>query len=74
MGGTRWSDEHYHDRARKLKRQKRSAFGFDEDIRKGHARAGVHEKLDPKNFRNGFARRVTVMHSPTVPRLQYCLM
>jgi len=53
MGGTCWSDKHYHDRARELKRIKRSAFGYDEDIRRGRQSAGVHPKMDPKKFQNG---------------------
>ena len=53
MGGTRWSDNHYHDRARIRRRKKRSAFGYDEDIRQGKRPACVHPKMDPSKFRNG---------------------
>lgn len=53
MGGTRWSEDHYHDRKAKLKRLKKSAFEYDEEIRRGERRAGVHSKMDPRNFTNG---------------------
>ncbi len=53
MGGTRWSDEHYHARARSLSAANRSAFGYDEDIRERRVRAGVHEKMDPAKMKHG---------------------
>lgn len=53
MGGTLWSDTHYKNRAKQLRRTKRSAFGYDEDIRQGKQHAGVHPLLDPLNFTDG---------------------
>ena len=53
MGATAWSDAHYHSRALHLLRTGRSAFGYDEDIRTGTVRAGVHEKMDPSKLKNG---------------------
>src|SRR4051812_25682277 len=47
MGSTRWSDEHHEDRARLLKAAGRDAFEHDEDVRKGRAARGVHQKMNP---------------------------
>lgn len=53
MGGTRWSDEHYRARAASLKKAKRSAFGYDEDIRERRVKAGIHELMNPALMKNG---------------------
>lgn len=53
MGGTIWSDTHYEARARELTRRKRSAFGYDEDIRQGRQTAGVHPLMDPVKIKDG---------------------
>ncbi len=53
MGGTRWSDDHYHARAASLHKAKRSAFGYDEDIREQRVAAGVHQKMNPATMKNG---------------------
>jgi hypothetical protein len=53
MGGTAWSDAYYSSRAAHLRATGRSAFGYDEDIRAGKAAARVHEKMDPKEIKNG---------------------
>ena len=53
MGGTCWSESHYRQRAQRLQRRKRSAFGYDEDIRKGARRAKVHVDMDPSKLRHG---------------------
>ena len=53
MGGTRWSDAHYHAKARELRLKNKSAFGYDEEIKKGERRAVVHTNMNPQGFRNG---------------------
>ena len=68
MGGTRWSDRHYHDRAAELKRTNRSAFGHNEDIDYGRVQAGVHEDMDPSRFRNGVREaRDSEVHPHSTP-------
>ena len=68
MGGTLWSDAHYKNRAEKLRRKNRSAFGYDEDIREGRQTAGVHPLLDPKNFTDGVREaRDSDAHSASTP-------
>lgn len=47
MGTTRWSDAHYHDRAKVRARTGRDAFEHDEAIRTGQAVRGVHPKMNP---------------------------
>ena len=47
MGSTRWSDEHYRDRARMRQAEGRDAFEHDDDIRQGRAEARVHQKMNP---------------------------
>lgn len=47
MGTTRWSDAHYHDRARFRARTGRDAFVHDRAIRMGEALRQVHQKLNP---------------------------
>ncbi len=53
MGGTAWSDNHYHARAKHRRATGKAAFEYDDDIRHGRAVASVHEKLDPARFKNG---------------------
>src|SRR3954451_18295602 len=47
MGSTRWSDQHHEDRARLRKAAGRDAFEHDEDVRRGRAARGVHQKMNP---------------------------
>jgi hypothetical protein len=51
MGGTCWSDSHYHERERDRKRTGRSAFGYDHDVKAGQAAARTHPKMDPLGIR-----------------------
>src|SRR5438552_444688 len=51
MGTTRWSDEHYHDRARPRARTGKDAFEHDHAIRNGAADRAVHPKMDPRGVR-----------------------
>jgi hypothetical protein len=48
MGGTRWSDDHYHDRARLRAAAGKDAFEYDRAIRNGTAARRVHQKMNPK--------------------------
>jgi hypothetical protein len=47
MGTTRWSDDHYRDRAKIRKRTGKDAFEHDHAIRNGEAMAAVHPKMNP---------------------------
>jgi hypothetical protein len=47
MGTTRWSDDHYRDRARLRARTGKDAFEHDHAIRTGNARRAVHQKMNP---------------------------
>jgi hypothetical protein len=47
MGTTRWSDDHYRDRARLRARAGRDAFEHDHAIRTGAAARAVHPKMNP---------------------------
>jgi hypothetical protein len=47
MGSTRWSDDHYSDRARLRAATGRDAFEHDHAIREGTAEAAVHQKMNP---------------------------
>src|SRR4051812_34048661 len=51
MGGTRWSDEHYQDRARLRAQTGKDAFEHDHAIRTGQADRAVHEKMNPRGVR-----------------------
>jgi hypothetical protein len=51
MGTTRWSDEHYHDRARLRARTGRDAFEHDWAIRAGQIERGVHPKMNPRGVK-----------------------
>jgi hypothetical protein len=48
MGTTRWSDDHYHDRARLRRRTGKDAFEHDHAVRTGAADRAVHPKMDPR--------------------------
>jgi hypothetical protein len=47
MGTTRWSDDHYHDRARLRARTGKDAFEHDHAIRTGAADRAVHPRMNP---------------------------
>src|SRR5947209_12783472 len=47
MGGTRWSDEHYKDRARLRAATGKDAFEHDHAIKSGQADRKVHDKMNP---------------------------
>src|SRR5438132_1360483 len=47
MGTTRWSDDHYRDRARLRARTGADAFEHDHAIRNGAAKCSVHQKMNP---------------------------
>ncbi len=47
MGGTRWSDEHYHDRAKVRASTGRDAFEYDRAVRSGSVSRTVHQKMNP---------------------------
>jgi hypothetical protein len=47
MGTTRWSDDHYRDRARLRARTGSDAFAHDHAIRNGAAARAVHQKMNP---------------------------
>ncbi|HEY7158080.1 MAG TPA: hypothetical protein VH575_29270 [Gemmataceae bacterium] len=47
MGTTRWSDDHYRDRAKLRARTGKDAFEYDHAIRNGEADCTVHPKMNP---------------------------
>jgi hypothetical protein len=47
MGGTRWSDDHYKERARLRAKSGKDAFEYDHDVRAGKVAAEVHQKMNP---------------------------
>jgi (2Fe-2S) ferredoxin len=51
MGTTRWSDDHYRDRARIRARTGKDAFEHDHAIRTGAARRAVHPRMNPRGVR-----------------------
>jgi hypothetical protein len=51
MGTTRWSDDHYRDRARLRARTGKDAFEHDHAIRTGAADRAVHPKMNPHGVR-----------------------
>jgi len=51
MGTTRWSDDHYHDRARLRRRTGRDAFEYDHAVRTGAAEQAVHAKMNPRGVK-----------------------
>src|SRR5208337_1837700 len=48
MGSTRWSDDHYKDRARLRAEAGLDVFEYDHEIKMGAAEARVHDKMNPK--------------------------
>jgi hypothetical protein len=48
MGTTRWSDDHYRDRARLRARTGKDAFEYDHAIRTGAVDRAVHPKMNPR--------------------------
>src|SRR3954467_14915938 len=48
MGGTRWSDDHYKERAKLRARAGKDAFEYDHAIKQGEADRKVHEKMNPR--------------------------
>jgi hypothetical protein len=51
MGTTRWSDNHYRDRARLRARTGKDAFEYDHAIRIGAADRAVHPKMNPRGVK-----------------------
>jgi hypothetical protein len=51
MGTTRWSDDHYRDRARLRARTGKDAFEHDHAIRIGAVARAVHQKMNPRGVR-----------------------
>jgi hypothetical protein len=51
MGTTRWSDDHYRDRARLRASTGKDAFEYDHAIRIGEADRAVHPKMNPRGVR-----------------------
>jgi hypothetical protein len=51
MGSTRWSDDHYHDRARLRAETGKDAFEYDQAIRNGETACQVHAKMNPKGVK-----------------------
>jgi hypothetical protein len=47
MGGTRWSDEHYRDKARLRAKTGKGAFEYDDDVKAGRAGRRTHDKMNP---------------------------
>jgi hypothetical protein len=47
MGSTRWSDDHYKDRAKLRAEAGKDAFEYDHDIKTGEVEARVHQKMNP---------------------------
>lgn len=51
MGGTSWDDSHYSARTSYRSAKKLSAFAYSDSVKTDRTK-GVHEKLDPKKFKN----------------------
>src|SRR6516165_5814987 len=51
MGTTRWSDDHYRDRARLRALTGKDAFEHDHAIRIGAAKRAVHQKMNPRGVK-----------------------
>src|SRR3954463_15926632 len=51
MGGTRWSDDHYKDRARRRAVTGKDAFEHDHAIKSGQADRKVHDKMNPRGVK-----------------------
>jgi hypothetical protein len=48
MGSTRWSDDHYKDRARLRAEAGLDAFEYDHAVKQGEVERKVHDKMNPK--------------------------
>jgi len=48
MGGTRWSDDEYQERAVSRKKSGKDAFEHDHAVRSGQAKSAIHQKMNPK--------------------------
>ncbi|HEY7314897.1 MAG TPA: hypothetical protein VH643_36460 [Gemmataceae bacterium] len=51
MGSTRWSDDHYRDRAKLRARTGKDAFEYDHAIRTGAVESAVHPKMNPRGVK-----------------------
>src|SRR5262245_137245 len=51
MGSTRWSDDHYEERARIRAEEGKDAFEHDHAVRTGQAEPQVHAKMNPHGVR-----------------------
>jgi len=51
MGSTRWSDDHYNDRARLRAAAGKDAFEYDHAIKSGEAECQVHPKMNPRGVK-----------------------
>ncbi len=51
MGTTRWSDDHYRDRAKLRARAGKDAFEYDHAIRTGEVERVVHPRMNPHGVR-----------------------
>jgi (2Fe-2S) ferredoxin len=51
MGGTRWSDEHYKERATYRAVNHVSTFAYSDDVKSGKTEEKAHNKLDPKDVK-----------------------
>src|SRR5262245_34657965 len=51
MGTTRWSDDHYRDRAKLRARTGRDAFEHDHAIRNGAVGRAVHQNMNPRGVK-----------------------
>src|SRR4051794_34691824 len=51
MGSTRWSDDHYKDRARLRAVTGKDAFEHDHAIRNGEVACKAHDKMNPKGVK-----------------------
>lgn len=56
MGSTRWSDDHYADRAAYRASTGTPAFAYDADVKSGKVAASVHDKLNPHGVKLREAR------------------
>jgi hypothetical protein len=51
MGGTRWSDDHYRERAKIRAETGRDAFEYDLAVRQGEVERRVHDKMNPRGVK-----------------------
>ena len=74
MGGTRWSEDHYHDRKAELKRLKKSAFEYDERFVVESDELEFIPKWIPGILPMESANRATARPNRTRPQSSFCLM